>query len=83
MEYKRCSSCIPGSGALTGLLEPHPEHLASSQPVCIACGSSDLSLAHRYWSCSSREVFSLIGRTYSPGSFCWSREPCHHHPFSG
>ncbi|UYV75084.1 HOXA5 [Cordylochernes scorpioides] len=46
---------------------PHPGHPASSQPVCIACGSSDLSLAHRYWSCSAvrpliREVFSIIGR---------------------
>ncbi|UYV78685.1 hypothetical protein LAZ67_16002386 [Cordylochernes scorpioides] len=35
--------------------------------VCIACGSSDLSLAHRYWSCSAvrpliREAFSIIGR---------------------
>ncbi|UYV79314.1 hypothetical protein LAZ67_17002113 [Cordylochernes scorpioides] len=29
---------------------PHPENLALSQPVCIACGSSDL--AHRYWSFS-------------------------------
>ncbi|UYV80739.1 hypothetical protein LAZ67_19001572 [Cordylochernes scorpioides] len=46
---------------------PHPGHPASSQPVCIACGSSDLSMAHRYWSCSAvrpliREVFSIIGR---------------------
>ncbi|UYV71894.1 hypothetical protein LAZ67_9000961 [Cordylochernes scorpioides] len=46
---------------------PHPGHPASSQPVCIACGSSDLSLAHRYWTCSAvrpliREVFSIIGR---------------------
>ncbi|UYV70094.1 hypothetical protein LAZ67_7001771 [Cordylochernes scorpioides] len=46
---------------------PHPEHLASSQPVCIACGSIDLSLAHRYWSCSAvcsviREAFSIIGQ---------------------
>ncbi|UYV63235.1 hypothetical protein LAZ67_2003507, partial [Cordylochernes scorpioides] len=46
---------------------PHPGHPASSQPVCIACGSSDPSLAHRYWSCSAvrpliREVFSFIGR---------------------
>ncbi|UYV81669.1 hypothetical protein LAZ67_20001879 [Cordylochernes scorpioides] len=46
---------------------PHPEHLASSQPVRIACGSRDLSLAHRYWSCSAvrlviREVISIIGR---------------------
>ncbi|UYV61383.1 hypothetical protein LAZ67_1004681 [Cordylochernes scorpioides] len=46
---------------------PHPGHPASSQPICIACGSSDLSLAHRYWSCSAvrpliREVFSIIGR---------------------
>ncbi|UYV69855.1 hypothetical protein LAZ67_7000975, partial [Cordylochernes scorpioides] len=46
---------------------PHPGHPASSQPVCIACGSSDLSLAHRYWSCSAvrpliREAFSIIGR---------------------
>ncbi|UYV81495.1 hypothetical protein LAZ67_20001358 [Cordylochernes scorpioides] len=46
---------------------PHPEHPALSQPVCIACGSSDLSLAHRYWSCSAvrpliRKAFSIIGR---------------------
>ncbi|UYV72051.1 hypothetical protein LAZ67_9001669 [Cordylochernes scorpioides] len=46
---------------------PHPGHPASSQPICIACGSSDLSLAHRYWSCSAvrpliREAFSIIGR---------------------
>ncbi|UYV61973.1 hypothetical protein LAZ67_1007227 [Cordylochernes scorpioides] len=46
---------------------PRPEHLKSSQPVCIACGSNSLSLAHRYWSCSAvrpviREVLSIIGR---------------------
>ncbi|UYV73068.1 hypothetical protein LAZ67_10001734 [Cordylochernes scorpioides] len=46
---------------------PHPRHPASSHPVCIACGSSDLSLAHSYWSCSAvrpfiRESFSIIGR---------------------
>ncbi|UYV78576.1 hypothetical protein LAZ67_16002050 [Cordylochernes scorpioides] len=45
---------------------PHPGHPASSQPVCIACGSSDLLLIHRYCSCSAvrpliREVFSIIG----------------------
>ncbi|UYV68734.1 K02A2.6-like [Cordylochernes scorpioides] len=38
---------------------PHPKHLASSQPVCIACGSSNLSLAHRYWSCSASWIFAV------------------------
>ncbi|UYV80819.1 hypothetical protein LAZ67_19001877 [Cordylochernes scorpioides] len=51
--------------ALTAL--PYPGSPASSQPVCIACGSSHMSLVHRYWSCSAvcpliREVFSIIGR---------------------
>ncbi|UYV84253.1 hypothetical protein LAZ67_X001672 [Cordylochernes scorpioides] len=40
---------------------------ALGHQVCIACGSSDLSLAHRYWCCNAvrpliREVFSIIGR---------------------
>ncbi|UYV80769.1 hypothetical protein LAZ67_19001675 [Cordylochernes scorpioides] len=30
---------------------PHPAHPASTRESCIACGSGDLSLAHRYWSC--------------------------------
>ncbi|UYV67775.1 hypothetical protein LAZ67_5001970, partial [Cordylochernes scorpioides] len=30
---------------------PHPAHPASARKSCIACGSEDLSLAHRYWSC--------------------------------
>ncbi|UYV73065.1 hypothetical protein LAZ67_10001731 [Cordylochernes scorpioides] len=30
---------------------PHPAHPASARESCIACGSGDLSLAHRYWSC--------------------------------
>ncbi|UYV71112.1 hypothetical protein LAZ67_8001783 [Cordylochernes scorpioides] len=44
---------------------PHPAHPASARETCIACGSSDLTLAHRYWSCSSirpliREAFYII-----------------------
>ncbi|UYV81393.1 hypothetical protein LAZ67_20001040 [Cordylochernes scorpioides] len=44
---------------------PHPAHPASARETCIACGSSDLTLAHRYWSCSSirpliREAFNII-----------------------
>ncbi|UYV84834.1 hypothetical protein LAZ67_X003652 [Cordylochernes scorpioides] len=32
---------------------PHPGYPALSQPICIACGYSHLSLAHLYWSCST------------------------------
>ncbi|UYV79748.1 FHDC1 [Cordylochernes scorpioides] len=44
---------------------PHPVHPTSARETCIACGSSDLTLAHRYWSCSSispliREAFNII-----------------------
>ncbi|UYV80385.1 hypothetical protein LAZ67_19000038 [Cordylochernes scorpioides] len=44
---------------------PHPAHPASARETCIACGSRDLTLAHRYWSCSSirpliREAFNII-----------------------
>ncbi|UYV72418.1 hypothetical protein LAZ67_9003041 [Cordylochernes scorpioides] len=40
---------------------------ASAQQSCIACGSGDLSLVHRYWSCRYirpliREAFTIIGR---------------------
>ncbi|UYV71046.1 hypothetical protein LAZ67_8001517 [Cordylochernes scorpioides] len=27
-----------------------PAHLSSVRPYCIACGSREMSLAHRYWS---------------------------------
>ncbi|UYV64968.1 hypothetical protein LAZ67_3002593 [Cordylochernes scorpioides] len=42
---------------------PHPDHPASRRANCAACGSSDGSLAHRYWSCQAvrtllREVFA-------------------------
>ncbi|UYV80520.1 hypothetical protein LAZ67_19000425, partial [Cordylochernes scorpioides] len=42
---------------------PHPDHPASRRANCAACGSSDGSLAHRYWSCRAvrpllREVFA-------------------------
>ncbi|UYV75651.1 hypothetical protein LAZ67_13000854 [Cordylochernes scorpioides] len=30
---------------------PHPALPASARESCIVCGSGDLSLAHRYWSC--------------------------------
>ncbi|UYV74792.1 hypothetical protein LAZ67_12001004 [Cordylochernes scorpioides] len=39
--------------------KPQSEHLPPSQPVCIACGSSDL--AQRYWSCSARP-YTLVRR---------------------
>ncbi|UYV62235.1 hypothetical protein LAZ67_1008329 [Cordylochernes scorpioides] len=46
---------------------PHPAHPASAHQSCIACGSGDLSLVHRYWSCRYirpliREAFTIIGR---------------------
>ncbi|UYV80810.1 hypothetical protein LAZ67_19001841, partial [Cordylochernes scorpioides] len=46
---------------------PHPAHPASARESCIACGSGDLSLAHRYWSCSRirpviLEAFTIIQR---------------------
>ncbi|UYV62522.1 hypothetical protein LAZ67_2000938 [Cordylochernes scorpioides] len=42
---------------------PHPDRPASRRANCAACGSSDGSLAHRYWSCRAvrtllREVFA-------------------------
>ncbi|UYV62643.1 hypothetical protein LAZ67_2001393 [Cordylochernes scorpioides] len=42
-------------------------HPASAQLSCVACGSGDLSLVHRYWSCRYirpliREAFTIIGR---------------------
>ncbi|UYV67828.1 hypothetical protein LAZ67_5002162 [Cordylochernes scorpioides] len=42
---------------------PHPDHPASRRANCAACGSSDGSLAHGYWSCRAvrtllREVFA-------------------------
>ncbi|UYV68109.1 hypothetical protein LAZ67_5003083 [Cordylochernes scorpioides] len=42
---------------------PHPDHPASRRANCAACGSSDGSLTHRYWSCRAvrpllREVFA-------------------------
>ncbi|UYV75157.1 hypothetical protein LAZ67_12002693 [Cordylochernes scorpioides] len=46
---------------------PHPAHPASARESCIACGSGDLSLAHRYWSCRRirpviMEAFTIIQR---------------------
>ncbi|UYV77823.1 hypothetical protein LAZ67_15002453 [Cordylochernes scorpioides] len=46
---------------------PHPAHPASARESCIACGSEDLSLAHRYWSCRRirpviLEAFTIIQR---------------------
>ncbi|UYV66970.1 hypothetical protein LAZ67_4003492 [Cordylochernes scorpioides] len=46
---------------------PHPAHPASARESCIACGSEDLSLAHRYWSCGRirpviLEAFTIIQR---------------------
>ncbi|UYV78573.1 K02A2.6-like [Cordylochernes scorpioides] len=46
---------------------PHPAHPAPAHQSCIACGSDDLSLVHRYWSCRYirpliREAFTIIGR---------------------
>ncbi|UYV68365.1 hypothetical protein LAZ67_5004094 [Cordylochernes scorpioides] len=46
---------------------PHPAHPASARESCIACGSGDLSLAHRYWSCRRIrpvivEAFTIIQR---------------------
>ncbi|UYV84730.1 PDC2, partial [Cordylochernes scorpioides] len=46
---------------------PNPAHPASAQESCIACGSGDLSLAHRYWSCRRIrlvivEAFTIIQR---------------------
>ncbi|UYV64050.1 hypothetical protein LAZ67_2006401 [Cordylochernes scorpioides] len=46
---------------------PHPGHPTSSQPVCIASGSRDLSLSHHYWSCSAAR--HLI-RKANVGVFC-------------
>ncbi|UYV60165.1 hypothetical protein LAZ67_1000173 [Cordylochernes scorpioides] len=47
---------------------PHPAHPASARESCIACGSVDLSLAHRYWSCRRirpviLEAFTIIQRS--------------------
>ncbi|UYV66228.1 Transposase [Cordylochernes scorpioides] len=49
---------------IRGIVHSHP---ASAQQSCIACGSGDLSLVHRYWSCRYirpliREAFTIIGR---------------------
>ncbi|UYV81817.1 hypothetical protein LAZ67_20002582 [Cordylochernes scorpioides] len=46
---------------------PHPAHPASARESCIACGSGDLSLAHRYWSCNRirpviLEAFTILQR---------------------
>ncbi|UYV80778.1 hypothetical protein LAZ67_19001715 [Cordylochernes scorpioides] len=46
---------------------PHPAHPASARESCIACGSGDLLLAHRYWSCRRIrpvivEAFTIIQR---------------------
>ncbi|UYV84669.1 hypothetical protein LAZ67_X003051 [Cordylochernes scorpioides] len=46
---------------------PHPAHPSSARESCITCGSGDLSLAHRYWSCSLIrpvivEAFTIIQR---------------------
>ncbi|UYV72164.1 hypothetical protein LAZ67_9002049 [Cordylochernes scorpioides] len=46
---------------------PHPAHPASARESCIASGSGDLSLAHRYWSCRRIrpvivEAFTIIQR---------------------
>ncbi|UYV61230.1 hypothetical protein LAZ67_1003982 [Cordylochernes scorpioides] len=60
---------------------PHPAHPASARETCIACGSSDLTLAHR--SCSSirpliRVTFSIINLTCRRGMTTpFSRLPSH------
>ncbi|UYV84923.1 hypothetical protein LAZ67_X004023 [Cordylochernes scorpioides] len=46
---------------------PHPAHPASARESCIAGGSGNLSLAHRYWSCRRIrpvivEAFTIIQR---------------------
>ncbi|UYV61554.1 hypothetical protein LAZ67_1005283 [Cordylochernes scorpioides] len=61
-------NCFSGHDADVALLLalhalPHPDHPASRRANCAACGSSDGSLAHRYWSCRAvrtllREVFA-------------------------
>ncbi|UYV66854.1 hypothetical protein LAZ67_4003109 [Cordylochernes scorpioides] len=50
------------------MLEPHP---ASARESCIACGSGDLLLAHRYWSCRRIrpvivEAFTIIQQPPDP-----------------
>ncbi|UYV66953.1 hypothetical protein LAZ67_4003442 [Cordylochernes scorpioides] len=45
----------------------HPAHPASAQQSCVACGSSDLTLANLYWSCRCDrpliwKPFTIIGR---------------------
>ncbi|UYV80786.1 hypothetical protein LAZ67_19001735 [Cordylochernes scorpioides] len=63
---------------------PHPAHPASARESCIACGSGDLSLAHRYWSCWRIrpvivEAFTTIQQplTCRPGSssMAWRTTP--------
>ncbi|UYV70861.1 hypothetical protein LAZ67_8000899 [Cordylochernes scorpioides] len=55
---------IPISISWSSLRRTHP---ASARDSCIACGSGDLSLAHRYWSCRRIrpvivEAFTIIQR---------------------
>ncbi|UYV63065.1 hypothetical protein LAZ67_2003029, partial [Cordylochernes scorpioides] len=40
---------------------PHPAHPASARESCNACGSGDLSLAHRYWSCKRIRPVWIFG----------------------
>ncbi|UYV74910.1 Transposase [Cordylochernes scorpioides] len=42
---------------------PHPAHPASAQQSCVAFGSGDLSLVHRYW--SSRYIRPLIQEAFT------------------
>ncbi|UYV72187.1 hypothetical protein LAZ67_9002132 [Cordylochernes scorpioides] len=53
-----CSTYLPSPEPMTAptvrlALQalPHPAYPALARVSCIACGSGDLSLAHRYWSC--------------------------------
>ncbi|UYV84582.1 hypothetical protein LAZ67_X002708 [Cordylochernes scorpioides] len=63
-----CRNCFSGHDADVALrlalhTLPHSDHPASRRANCAACGSSDGSLTHRYWSCRAvrpllREVFA-------------------------
>ncbi|UYV82767.1 hypothetical protein LAZ67_22000799 [Cordylochernes scorpioides] len=58
---------------------PYSAHPASARETCIACGSSDLTLAHRYWSCSSirplmREAFNMIQQSPDPKGWLFGQE---------
>ncbi|UYV73066.1 hypothetical protein LAZ67_10001732 [Cordylochernes scorpioides] len=58
---------------------PHPAHPASARESCIACGSGDLSLAHRHWSCRRIrpvivEAFTIIQRPPDPQSWIFGHD---------